>query len=415
MTDRPMMHGPSFRERDYAKDFMVVPCGKCVPCTKVRQDNFACRVRAEAEAKGSLVFITLTYNDDCLPLVSTLWKIDKQTGEMIRLTSPDFVCYSRKSDFFDYRKDFVNLKPDSNPRYIDVDVFETDSEKLISRITPSVCRPDIHSWIKKCRYLLKKDGVSIDFTYAICQEYGPRTCRPHAHCCFFGLTKEYADKFAALWTFGFSKVQWVNRVNEDGSDGFGKVSEYIGKYVSKGKFECDSVKCGAAFSGRMMSSKGVGNSIVTQYADYVRCFDLVGKYDLDTFFSEDKKRKLSRLELSTLCSEIPKRLAISFNGKRYFALPRVIRNKIFYVKTISKAGNVSYCRPSKLWQMVVDVIHKQYADIHQAEFRQFLSSYSSGKIAEAVSNYENILANSANVAERSAESRLKVKYQSSKF
>ena len=41
-----------------------------------------------------------------------------------RLTDPEFVCYSRREDFWDYRKDFSAIVPSNKPRYYDIDTFD---------------------------------------------------------------------------------------------------------------------------------------------------------------------------------------------------------------------------------------------------------------------------------------------------
>lgn len=415
LPGHPMQQVPG-SPAPYLKDILVVPCGKCINCVKARQDNFACRIRAEADKRGSMALITLTYRDDSLPLVSTLWRISKETGEYERLTEPDFVCYSRKEDFFSYREEFSNIKASSSPRFVDTRILEDKEYLYISRITPSVCRRDVQLWIKSCRNFLKKEGKEIDWSYAICSEYGPRTCRPHYHCCLFGLSKEIVDQFSRLWKFGFSDVRCIERVNPDGTDGFSRVADYVGKYVSKGVFECDSVKCGAASGCRMMTSVGLGSHIVEKFKPYLCAFDLIGApYNLDTFFCEQKNRYLTRSELVSLCSEIPKRLSITFDGKRYFAFPRILRNKIFYVKRTSMDGHVQYCRPSRLWKMVVDAISQQYADLHQREFEQFLSGYDKRKIAEAVSSFNEMQEASAKLANDSGIKNYRNKLANSLF
>lgn len=400
----------------YLFDNLVVPCGKCIACVKARQDNFACRVRAEADKKGCLSFLTLTYREDSLPLVSTLWRISKDTGEYQRLTEPDFVCYSRKEDFYSYRDEMAKVCASSRPRFLDSIILEDADYVYLSRITPSVCRKDVQIWLKTCRNWLKKEGYELEWSYAICSEYGPRTCRPHYHCCLFGLPHDVVEQFSRLWKFGFTDVRHVERVNPDGSDGFSRVADYVGKYVSKGVFECESVKCGAAFGTRMMSSKALGSQIVEKFRPYVLAQDMIGaEYDLDTFFIPSKNRYLSRSELISLSSEIPKRLSISFDGKRYFAFPRVLRNKIFYVEKKSEKGNVTYYRPSRLWKMVVDAISKQYADLHQQEFEQFLSGYDKRKISEAVSQFNLFQESASGLADSIRKSHYQSKLSKSKL
>lgn len=415
LVARPSKRVPGFRE--FARDTLVVPCGKCSGCRKDRQDGFAVRIRAEADKKGSVSFLTLTYEDSALPLVSTLWRVSKDTGEMERVTDPDFVCYSRKDDFFSYRKDFRSIVPSRFPRYIDVPFdVEDDDYTYIMRITPSVCRKDVQLWLKSCRNFCTKVSDNSSWSYAVCSEYGPRTCRPHYHVLLFGLTQERVEDFARLWRYGFTDVKHVNRVNPDKSDGFTRVAEYVGKYVSKGKFECESVSCGAACGTRMMTSKKLGSALIEKVRDYVCAFDMIGvRYDLDTFWCPDKMRYLRRDELQLLCLEIPKRLSVTYDGKRYFALPRLIRNKIFYVEKKSESGNVTYSRPSKLWKMVVDSIQRQYVELHRQEFEQFLSGFSPGKIREAVSTFNLMQEGIASVADVARDKVFQRKLSQSQF
>ena len=410
LVHKPMSRVPR-TEAPFQADNLIVPCGKCINCVKNRQNNFAVRIVAEAEAKGNMSFVTLTYNDDSLPLVSTLWRVSKDTGDYERMTDPDFVCYSRKEDFYNYRGEIKMMKASSRPRYFDLPVAIPDNEyDYFVRITPSVCRKDVQLWIKSCRNWLVKNEIDTDWSYACCSEFGPRSCRPHYHICIFGLDQSVVEQLCCLWTYGFWYHQRIK------CDDFSKVASYVGKYVSKGVFECDSVKCGAASKCRMMTSVGLGRSLINKVKDYMCAFDLIGApYDLDTFFIPSKARYLRRDELVSLSSEIPKRLSVSFDGKRYFAIPRVIRNKVFYVKKVASDGSKKYNRPSRLWKMVVDAIQKQYADLRRQEFEQFLSCYSKGKVSEAVAEFERISQGSSNLANDIGIKNYQTKLSKSQF
>lgn len=388
LRDRPSrLPGASIAE--YRSDYLVVPCGKCINCQKRRQSDFALRIRSEAEKRGSMQLITLTYNDDNIPLVSTLWHIDKDTGEYERMSDPSFVCYSRKEDFFGYRADMRALVPSRSPRYLEIPFDGLDD--YVIRITPSVCREDTKNWLKRCRQWYKREyGVDADFSYALVSEYGPRTCRPHYHCVLLGLSEDVAQAFARLWKYGYFLVENVLRSNPDGSDGFTRASEYVGKYVSKGVFECDSVKDCAALGCRMCTSKGLGQEVVEKFRPYLLAYDMVGIYDPDSFWMPLNKRYLNRQELSLLCSEVPKRLSVSYDGKRYFALPRTLRNKIFYKETKSERGNVTYHRPTKLWRMVTDAIRDQYAELDRREFERFCAYKSGRELIEAVASFNEL-------------------------
>lgn len=389
VLDRPSMCVPGVVP--YRYDTLVVPCGKCMACVEKRQKDFSFRIRMEAEKRGSMVFLTLTYANEHLPLVHTLWRCDKSTGECERLTDPEFVCYSGREDFMNDRKDMAQVHPSKLPRYVDHDIMEDEQYRFFTRITPSVCRKDVQNWLKRCRiHFERKLGRKLDFAYSICSEYGCRFCRPHYHCCLMGVSEDDAEIMASLWKFGFYKLDFVYRVNKDGSDGFSKVANYVAKYVSKGDFECQSVKDCTAKACRQMSSKGLGNYIVEKFTPYMLCYDMLGRYDIDTFWSLDKARYLSRMEITQLISEIPKRLAVSFDGKYFYAFPRLIRNKILYVekeRTTQTGEIVKYRRPSKLWKMVVDSLQSQYAELDRREFARLLADKSPREVAEAVASF----------------------------
>ena len=55
-----------------------VPCGQCVGCKLERSRQWAMRIVHEAQCHTANVFLTLTYDDDHLPLGSTLVKHDIQ-------------------------------------------------------------------------------------------------------------------------------------------------------------------------------------------------------------------------------------------------------------------------------------------------------------------------------------------------
>lgn len=76
-----------FHHLDYAKALditsgIVVPCGKCLVCRQNRAAEWATRLTHELQYYQESCFLTLTYNDDYLPIFSsglpTLWKPDFQ-------------------------------------------------------------------------------------------------------------------------------------------------------------------------------------------------------------------------------------------------------------------------------------------------------------------------------------------------
>lgn len=74
--------------RPMRSETIVVPCGKCLACLKNKQSRVVVRCRREAEQRGSFAFMTLTYDDDHIPLVETMWKYNLKVGSAEQVASP---------------------------------------------------------------------------------------------------------------------------------------------------------------------------------------------------------------------------------------------------------------------------------------------------------------------------------------
>lgn len=70
--------------KDTTSQYINVPCGHCPECIAVRQMNWVQRVQME-QLDNHLFFSTLTYNNECMPIVST------SSGYSIRYAAVDDV------------------------------------------------------------------------------------------------------------------------------------------------------------------------------------------------------------------------------------------------------------------------------------------------------------------------------------
>lgn len=141
------------------KDFIQIPCGKCVGCRLRYSRQWADRCMLELGYHESSYFVTLTYNDDNIP--SSEW-IDPETGE----------C----------------------------------------GISHSLVKKDVQLFLKRLRRYYKFDN---HLMYYCAGEYGTKSARPHYHLIIFGLRlddlkvyKTNPDLKYSLFTSPFLEKCW---------------------------------------------------------------------------------------------------------------------------------------------------------------------------------------------------------------
>ena len=120
----------SMAAESIVREFVEIPCGKCLDCRLRRAREWANRCMMELEYHDSAYFVTLTYDEDHLPRSGY---VDQSTGEYIASAT------LRKKDLQDFFKRLRKRYPDNPIRYL------------------------------------------------ACGEYGPKTQRPHYHAIIFGL------------------------------------------------------------------------------------------------------------------------------------------------------------------------------------------------------------------------------------
>lgn len=130
--------------RNLASIRISVPCGKCGACRHNRRADWSFRLNQELKDSDSCFFITLTYNDETLPIIPS-------TGEITL----------RKSDFQNFLKRLRKRQAQLQDQ--------------------------------KIRY------------YAV-GEYGTNTDRPHYHAIIFNLVPQLIDHLDEIWQNGHTHV-----------------------------------------------------------------------------------------------------------------------------------------------------------------------------------------------------------------
>lgn len=176
--------------------FSYFPCGSCPACRKSFHAKWRARLESAINTHASTLFVTLTYDNDHLPLC----EIDPTTGDVVSVThtrfkrglSKDFERVDVTDSFLDINPTFPYIFNDLNINDLPHFVLSRHGDDVDFDTTPrfAVClRKDIQDFIKRLRVALYRDsslvGRDISFTYFICSEYGPDTFRPHYHGLLF--------------------------------------------------------------------------------------------------------------------------------------------------------------------------------------------------------------------------------------
>lgn len=194
------------------RDFVLVPCGRCLGCRLDYSRQWADRCLAELAYHDSAYFVTLTYDEEHLP-----WS------------------------------KYPALKDGSMP---DESTGEVSEEQLDWFTSMTLCKRDVQLFMKRLRKAYPDDKIR----YFGCGEYGPKTFRPHYHLILFGLHLDdlYVDaksplgydyykspKLEKVWSFPRRGYDMVSR-GESCNAGFVTVANvswdtcaYTARYMTK--------------------------------------------------------------------------------------------------------------------------------------------------------------------------------------
>lgn len=201
----------------------VVRCNKCLACLSHRQAEWITRLRVELERfPTQSYFVTLTYDDDHLPLNTAKFDADGlYYGDSIPT-----VC---KGDIVTFHKDL--RKRFQQGFYYD-DTLQKNGFGPVQRISLPHCR----------------------FSFYLTSEYGPEGHRPHYHGLYFGLPEDndlVFDLMTHIWKRGFTYIEPAATE---------KAAAYVAKYLVNTSLVPVSVHADRPFA---LMSKGLGKSYLS--------------------------------------------------------------------------------------------------------------------------------------------------------
>lgn len=216
---------PKIVYNPYLKDYILASCGRCSSCLASRSRFITQLCKQEESSHKYCAFVTLDYNELCIPkalIVDTETNICGRSHRSISLID---VTERPKYRFFHGTKSVVGI--DHLPTYCQqICTLDCDSsspsfkaffnksdipvrnfKKPVYKYIRYSSRYDLQLFLKRVRFQISKiSGENLRF-FAV-SEYGPRSFRPHYHVLFYfssELTSEILQGICnQCWSYGNS-------------------------------------------------------------------------------------------------------------------------------------------------------------------------------------------------------------------
>lgn len=209
---------PNLVFNPYLGDYVVVPCRTCAACRSSYARDLQNRIEDECRAHRFNFFITLTYDNEHLPMYYAYPSEDGVYFRAFRGNKPMLDAHGLELPELDFDLDNSwYAEPQHNP-------YATGFGFC--------CKSDIQKFIKRLRIkLIRTYGnfPSSKIRYFIASEYGPVTFRPHYHGVIFCDDERIARDMPWLiresWSLCSSERCDVQLVS-------GAAPQYVAKYVN---------------------------------------------------------------------------------------------------------------------------------------------------------------------------------------
>lgn len=209
---------PNLVFNPYLDDYVVVPCRTCAACRSSYARDLQNRIEDECHAHCFNFFITLTYDNEHLPMYYAFPSEDGVYFRAFRGNRPILNAQGLELPELDF-----NLE----------DSWYAEPQHNIYNTGFGFCyKPDVQKFIKRLRIKLIRNYGNVSkskIRYFIASEYGPVTYRPHYHGVIFCDDERIAQDLPRLiresWSLCASERCDVQLVS-------GAAPQYVAKYVN---------------------------------------------------------------------------------------------------------------------------------------------------------------------------------------
>lgn len=203
---------------------MLVPCGHCKACLQERAQHGAQIIRDTYDKDTTVLFITLTYHNDCIPYVQfdddSIYSypgsgsLDNEEEVIVyRDSSQRFISTSFGSSKTKLRRiyDFHAIGSFYSKCY-----YPTKQMKFLRSYNKMhqyryykrigvLWYPDVQNFVKRLRQIVLRENIYEDYFQVFSVgEYGETTCRPHFHTLLF--IKGFEPRDLSKWQYAVSKA-----------------------------------------------------------------------------------------------------------------------------------------------------------------------------------------------------------------
>lgn len=224
---------PQYVYNPLVKGRVQVSCGHCLSCRVSKRNNWIVRLNKEMEQSAAVLFITLTYDNDHIPLCH----VDPYEKSLVYdYTAPDWIHPEYKLQDLSYIgkpvfKSYVSGQPF-------VQQGRVYRKKLEGKF--GIClKTDVQKFIKRLRSRLVYDKEKVlsdvdsserSFRYFIVSEYGPNTYRPHYHGLLFFRDVRVAEAVRKLYLAKSWRLCDLSRI--DVQRVVSNAPSYVAKYIN---------------------------------------------------------------------------------------------------------------------------------------------------------------------------------------